>query len=265
MKGIKKALMISALASMALVLMPSVSFAIVIGERVEFSPTTIRAGETITMTVHFRVEGEPADLFVTYTARIIPSTAPPPPTIVGTPTRYNPGSHAVRLSYRIPDPLPTKICFDIPAVGIKDACLETAMIVASKGTYSTVGAPVRPQAAGAGMPDLTVRIRSRQDIVNLFLVQIKGSIRINVRVSNIGTLRADDIPVHLQFQGAGGNWVTFGLAKVKALNPGETVENLSFSAPEGMPKPIRGSRTRVVVDPDNRIAESNEDNNIANY
>jgi hypothetical protein len=239
-------------------LLYSISFAdpVVIGERIEFSSTHPRLGETITLTVYFRVEGGCVDITINSFATLInPPGSPPSPTIVGdhVSRRYSSGSYGERFNFIIPRSVPGKICFSMSITAdniargdrpyfafVDNACLEAS----PAGKIGTL----RVASAGVGH-----RVTIREPDIG-FLCCPGGKIHLN----NAGTLNLDFIVVvRFEYQTATDSvWRLVENKNVFGLQSGHSVP-LSFRNP-----PADAVNFRYTADPDNQICESREDNNI---
>ncbi len=139
---------------------PSLAGTTIVGERVEFSPQTVRAGEQVTATAVFRIEGDPVTLTLGVVVTTTPPTAAPPaPSVVL--GRLEAGRHTFRFPYTVPSPPPARVCFEFRSgtQAILDAaCLEGALTVAGSGQprTTTLSAPPRPAVSTADAPDLAV-------------------------------------------------------------------------------------------------------------
>jgi len=244
----------------------SLAFAdpVVVGNRIEFSSLHPRLGETITLTVRFTVEGGPVDICINSIAHVInPPGSPIGPMIVGDRfiTRYSSGANSTNLRFVVPTNVPNKICLSIvvsygdlrvpppPQTIIDNACLE-ASPKNKAGTLNVAG-------NGTGYR-VTIRV---PDLV------IPGTgpstSGINLYVRNAGTERAEGIVVRFEYQlGTGSRWILIENRTIDHLNPSDQV-TLSFRNPSITgPRPPSGINFRHVVDPENLITESREDNNI---
>lgn len=122
---------------------------IVIGERVEFSPSSPRPGQTLFIGIRFRVEGSgarvPMDISVVEGTR---TPDPAHPTLSGSTFAPSPSPYTLNIGYRIPDRVPPRICFNIyahfPGTGLRsallfhNACLGARLYLASSGTAQRV-------------------------------------------------------------------------------------------------------------------------------
>jgi len=131
----------------------------IIGEGIEFSPASAMPGDVITLLVRYRIEGDPADVVMSWTMVTVPanvSTPPPPNIILG---RLGPGNHSFKIPYAVPNPPPLRVCFDIKwgtQSIITGACLEGGLRAAGGGKgLRASSAPLAPLTPG-GRPDLVV-------------------------------------------------------------------------------------------------------------
>lgn len=280
MNGLTKALYISVLMAIFIGSVVSISFAAILGERVEFSPANPRPGETVTLTVHFQVEGEPLTaLNMDYVTDPPSPPRPPAPLIVG---RFDVGRHTYRLTYTLPTPVPPRICFTIntdidgdgrPQAIITGACLETTMRVASTGTGRRTVAVAGPQIPtnpeGPDLRILEVRPVNRSTGVVIPIVShafaiIRGDpvipvdtdAFIDIKIQNIGRITAENIRTHVEYNIA-DRWVPFTEPEtIRRLDPGHDVNRrIQRVIPRG------ATGIKVIVDPYNQIREIDEGNN----
>lgn len=253
---------------------PSFAQPVIVGERVEFSPANPLPGSQVTVRVHFRVEGEAANYFISPVITTVPPSPPGPPPPVIALGRLEPGRHSHQIIYTIPAPPPSKICFDFGPVN--GACLESAMKVASDGTGQriVVAQPAQPAPGGAvEKPDLIVRVyygRIKKPVIPLpvinLLLQWQKKYVDKITVQNIGRGTANNVSAHLEclvgdaWLPAGTTFNVRGRGRPGELLPGEEVA-VSFSGPTGK-IPTGTTKIRFVVDPGNYNDETNEANNI---
>ena len=122
---------------------------VVIGERIEFSPSSPRPGQTLFIGIRFRVEGSgsrvPMDISVVEGTR---TPDPAHPTLSGSTFAPSSSPYTLNIGYRIPDPVPPRICLSVyahfPGTGLRsallfhNACLGARLYLASSGTAERV-------------------------------------------------------------------------------------------------------------------------------
>ncbi len=146
---------------------------VIVGERIEFSPSNPRPGQILFMGIRFRVEGSgsrvPMDISVVEGTR---TPDPAHPTLSGGSFAPSSSPYTLNIGYRIPDPVPPRICFSLyahfPGTGLRsallfhNACLGTRLYLASSGTAQRVtfaeGAPAGSPPGTSGSSS-TVEIR----------------------------------------------------------------------------------------------------------
>lgn len=271
----------------------SLSFAVtLVGERVVFEPPNPMPGQEVTPVVHFSVQGGPVYLGISYTIR-------------GTPAAHTPtlsfnaitGSNTLRLpSFRIPDPAPYEICFDISyfIVGanpartgrlVSNACLKRNLRVASTGRGERRELPDLPVADS--LPDLTV-VRGE---ISHYPSQYApgGHANMHISIANLGGTTAENVPwkaiinyiLCWYVDWSPGTLDTFGLGKsavkygrIPRIAPGETVTVTAKFTEHVIETYDPWGRAhqkewryceifaaRIDVDSPNRIRELNEGNN----
>ncbi len=270
--------------------MTTASFAaVVVGERVTFDRPYPRPGEEVTPVVHFRVEGGPVSLSISYNARF--SSGLP---LIGAPTTgtFNTGTGTLQLSrLRIPDPAPYEICFTIyvsfvgraepPQLLISEACWKKNIRVATTGRGER---RVLPDLVSGTLPDLVVvgppNLETSERSGRL------GSGRVDVRfgIANLGGTTAEGVDWkvvinyircvemvrlgHLETSGLGVS--TRRVGTIPRIAPGETVhvstqfqESVMTYIDSGQEQhwvPCEITGAKIEVDPSNRIREQNETN-----
>jgi hypothetical protein len=122
---------------------------VVIGERIEFSPSNPRPGQTVFMGIRFRVEGSgprvPMDISV------VEGTGTPDPAhpiLSGGTFAPSSSPYTLNIGYRIPDRVPPRLCFNIyahfPRTALRstllfhNACLGARLYLTSSGTAQRV-------------------------------------------------------------------------------------------------------------------------------
>jgi hypothetical protein len=269
---------------------------VVVGERVTFDSAFPRPGDEVTPIVHFRVEGGPVNLSIGYV-----TTSPLPyPTALSIGT-FNTGAHNFRLSrFRIPDPAPSEICLSInvsfvgtagaPQPLITGACLRGDIRVSGTGRGER---HVLRDLPSWTLPDLAVVRHSLHTSHGYPGTLGRGTADISFGIANLGGTAAEGVEwkVVLNFidcvrellgSGFGRRLDTSGLGapparrvgSIPRIAPGETVDvRARFS--ESRMSYITGSfrqeqrwvpceivGVKVEIDPNNRIREASEGNNI---
>jgi len=283
--------------SILLATMSSASFAaVVVGERVTFSPPYTRPSEEVTPVVHFRVEGGPVNLSIGYTATF--SSGPP---VEGAPKTgtFNTGTRTFQLSrLRIPDPAPYEICFTVnvsfvgtagaPQTLISGACLKKNIRVAITGRGDR---RVLPDLASGTLPDLVVvnpqlRTSHGHTLSTLDRGTAAGRADVHFGIANLGGTTAErvDWKVVINFERCvywdynPGGLDTGGIPPIAArrvgtiprIAPGETVhvstqfqESVMTYIDSGQEQrwvPCEIIGVKIELDPSNWIREGNEGN-----
>ena len=112
----------------ALCVASSYAQTVVVGERIDFSPSDPRPGQTVFMAIRFRVEGSgprvPMDISVVEGTR---TPDPAHPTLSGGTFAPSSRPYTLNIGYRIPDPVPPRLCFSIyahfPGTGLRSTLL----------------------------------------------------------------------------------------------------------------------------------------------
>ncbi|HEX9902824.1 MAG TPA: CARDB domain-containing protein [Acidobacteriota bacterium] len=283
-----------AILSLAILLatMTSASLAaVIVGQRVTFDPAAPRPGETVTPVVHFQVEGGPVNLSLSYGA-VLPSSGA---TVVGTAITgtFPTGTNTARLSrFTISDPAPHEICFSIfvkiaggtgaPQLLIERACLKRDIRVASTGTGER---GVLPDLASGTLPDLVI-VRPELNTKKPSAYLGAGEATVQFSIANLGGRVAEGVEwkVVINFdrcvrwdynpggldRGGLPPVVAKRVGSIPRIAPGQSVfVNVKFN--ETVMTYIDSGQTqrwvscdiygaKIVVDPNNRIREGNEDN-----
>ncbi len=238
----------------------SLSFAegIVTGRSVHFTPHPARTGEIMKISVRVAVGGAPVKLTASVEQTTPRHVGPPPPTVLlGT---FHPGDHLVDVyRYNIPASPPERICFSIKITGgeFRNACLKRGrgvsgwfMDVENYGQW-VEAAPAPAPVPSAERPDL--RISGNLAVDDLF------------KIENIGRGTAHNVRAVKECF-VEERWVRSGgeFGETRMLGPGESVPVRIGKLGRSLGScPSGTTKVRVVVDPQNEIAEIDENNNVS--
>ena len=264
--------------------------AVVVGQRVTFEPAAPRPGESITPVVHFQVEGGPVNLSLSYVAELYS----PRVTVVGTAIAgtFPTGANTARLSrFTVPDPAPVEISFSIsvkreggtgaPQLLVDKAYLRRDIRVISIGRGDR---RALPDLASGTLPDLVI-VKPELNTKKPSAYLGAGEANVQFYVANMGGTTAENVewkviinylkciervtPGRLNTSGI-PTLVARRTGSIPRIAPGQSVF-VSVKFNETVMTYIDSGQTqrwvscdivggKIVVDPNNRIREGNEDN-----